>query len=167
MSLRGKNWLHPSRGEKGMCWAHVIVAIFGAGLSFTAINRLGGNTEIIRSFSAYDYWAILSGALGAAAALFVGRRWFGWPGVRGLFTALCGVPVISFMGGLIGGTLALPVYGTMFGPMALAVTFYDNPMVTLFWVLTVMCAHFLIAIYRSERDTVFRDIPKQEEPLLA
>ncbi len=161
------NFMSLSRGERGICTAHMIVAMFGAGLSFTAINRLGGHSDILRTLTAYDYWAILSGALGAASALYIGRRWLGQPGGRGLFMALCGIPVISFVGGLIGGTLALPIYGTMFGPMALAVTLYDNPIVTVLWVMNLLSAHYLFLIYRKERDTVFYTPGQDDDPILA
>ena len=167
MKLSRRNLLSLSRGERGLYSAYIIVAMFGAGLSFIAINRLGGHTEILRALTIYDYWAIVSGAIGATAALFIGRRWFGQPGGRGLFMALCGIPVISFIGGLIGGTVALPIYGTMFGPMALAVTLYNNPLVAVLWTSNLLSAHYLFLAYRRERDTVFLEPSDEDDLILA
>ncbi len=136
--------------------AYTIVALFGAGLSFLVVNQLGGSQEIIRTLGWYDFWVIVSGSVGAASGLFIGRRWLGHRGFNGILRALAGMLVISFTGSLVGGTLSLPIYGTMFGPLALAVTLYENTMTLGFWLFTLAVTHVLFLVYRSERETLFQ-----------
>ena len=145
-----------SGGERGIYLAYVFVGIFGAISSFVVVNDLGGEHGILRALGLYDIWAIISGAIGAPSGLYVGRKWLGKKGLKGFFSACCAIPVVSFIGSLIGGTIALPIYGTMFGPLALAGTFYENPIMLIMWSWTIFFAHLLFAEYRKERDTIFR-----------
>jgi len=151
-----------SDGERGVYLAYAIVSLFGALLSFLVINQLGGSSEILRPLGLYDLWSIASGAVGASIGLYVGRRWLGGTGLSGWLKALVAIPVISFIAALAGGTLALPIYGTMFGPMALAVTFYENVIVFVFWTWTVLIAHILFISYRKERASVFAVLAPSE-----
>lgn len=61
---------------------------------------------------------------------------------------------ISFVGALFGGTLALPFYGTMFGPFTLVVTLIKAPILALLWTSSLLSAHFMIKVRRDERDSV-------------
>lgn len=151
-----------SYGERGVFFAYGIISLFGAGLSFLVVNQLGGSADILRPLGIYDVWTIISGAVGAAMGLYVGRRWLGSAGLSGWVKAMIAIPVISFIASLAGGTLALPIYGTMFGPMALAVTFYENVIVLVFWVWTVLIAHVLFTTHRKERDSLFIDLAPSE-----
>jgi len=51
--------------------------------------------------------------------------------------------------------MALPLYGTMFGPFTLFVSLFSAPLLALLWVNVLVGAHFLLAIWRTERDTIF------------
>ncbi len=142
-------------GERSVVLAYIGVALFGAGLSFTIVNNLGGDDTILRSLSTYDYWVIFAGAVGAALGLFVGQGRLGhagWPGAR---RAIFGLIVVTFAATVTGGTLALPGYGTMFGPLAAGLTFWETPLLLLFWTIILIACHMLFAIWRRERDTLF------------
>lgn len=152
-----------SEGERGVYLAFVIIGLFGAVLSFLVVNKLGGEAEILRTFGIYDLWAIASGAIGATTALYLGRHWLGMKGLAGWIKAAVAVPLITFGGSLVGGTLTLPVYGTMFGPLALGVTLYENAIVLFLWVWTIFVIHTLFAGYRKERETLFATRRPQTE----
>jgi hypothetical protein len=66
-----------------------------------------------------------------------------------------GFGVVSFAAAVSAGTLALPGYGTMFAPFAAALTFWELPLLLLFWVIVMTASHMLYAIWRRERDTLF------------
>ena len=55
-----------------------------------------------------------------------------------------------------GGTLALPFFETMFGPLALAGTFIAYPLIAGFWLLNLILAHVARGAYLRERDTIFK-----------
>lgn len=152
---RHKNGFSPSRGEQSITVAYIGVAFFGAVVAFSVVNRLGGSTEVIRPLTAYDFWVIFSGAVGASGGLYVGRRWLGFSGFAGWVKALIAIPVISFIGALICGTLALPGHGTMFGPLALLTTMIANPLLAVFWSMMILAAHYRFSVWRNERDTIF------------
>ena len=144
-----------TEGERGLILAGIGVAMFGAALSFSVVNRLGGDPEIIRISGLYDLWSIVAGSVGAVAALYIGRGSFGYPGALGWSRAFVGIGFVTFVGALIGGTLALPIFGTMFGPFALALTLFAHPPLGFFWVFILVCTHLLAINYRRERDSVF------------
>ncbi len=152
-----------STGERGIYLAYCVVGVFGAVLAFLVVNQLAGNEQILSKVGAYDLWAIVSGAVGATSGLYLGRRWLGGPGLAGWLNALVAIPVVSFMGSLVAGTIALPIYGTMFGPLALAVTLYENVIVLFLWIWTVLVTHSLFCEYRKERLTIFEDKKAKED----
>ena len=144
-----------TEGERSFMIAAFGTGLFGSAISFMVINQLGGANQIIRPLSTYDVWAIFAGGIGAGAALVIARRWFGHRGVSGLVQALIGVGFVSFLASLIGGTLALPLYGTMFGPFSFVMTLMGAPFVALLWVTTILMAHVLMFAWRRERESIF------------
>lgn len=155
MFFRALRRLSLSDGERSVLLAFIGVAIFGAGLSFTVVNRLGGSDTILRALGAYDYWIILAGALGAAVGLYIGSPRLGHPGLLGFRRALFGYVVVTFAATVVAGSLALPGYGTMFGPFAAILTFWETPLLLAFWATVLVACHLLFAIWRRERDTLF------------
>ena len=122
-----------TQGEQSLFMAFFGVAFFGGAMAMNVVLTLGGVAAMLTPFSTYDYWVILSGAMGACGGLYVGRDWLGHGGLRGAAFAMIGIVWVSFLGGLIGGSLALPLYGTMFGPFTLFVSLFSAPMLALFW----------------------------------
>jgi len=148
--------LKTTEGERGVLLAALVVAVFGAGLALCVIGRLGGSHTVMRSLSYYDFWIIFSGGLGSSIGLYLGRNWFGHPGLSGWRKAVAGIFVVTFAGAICSGSLALPLYGTMFGPFSVLMTFIGNPILGVFWVATLLSAHRLIINWRFERDSIFR-----------
>jgi len=148
--------LNMTDGERSVLLAYGAVAMSGAGLSFVIINGLGGGETVLRMFSAYDLWSMVAGTVGAPMGLYISRRWFGGPGIVGWVRMLIGVPCVAFFGGIAGGTLALPFYGTMFGPFSVAMIFWAMPLVAFFFLLILVATHMLFAVHHRERDTLFR-----------
>ena len=147
-----------TQGEQSVLLAFFGVAFFGAALALNVVVTLGGQDALVHPFAAYDYWVVLSGAIGGCAGLYLGRGWMGWPGLRGIAFAIIGTLWISFLGGLVGGSLALPFYGTMFGPFTLFVSLFSAPLLALFWGGILIAGHFLLMIWRSERDSIFNAV---------
>jgi hypothetical protein len=156
-----------TEGEQSILLAFCGVAFFGAALALNIVMTLGGQEIMQRSFSAYDYWIVLSGALGGCIGLYMGRNWMGHPGLRGAAFALVGTIWISFLGGLVGGSLALPFYGTMFGPFSLFVSLFSAPLLAIFWACILFAAHYLLMFWRTERNSIFTAIlPERSETYL-
>ncbi len=147
--------LRPSYGETRLLAAAIGVGVFGGLLSFFVVTQMGKSKILLRTLSHADLWFVVAGILGALGGLYMARGWFGYCGLRGHIHAVCGVLVISFVGPLIGGTLALPFYGTMFGPMMFGLTLISNPILGLLWLGTLFAAHALIKSWRRERETLF------------
>ena len=68
-----------------------------------------------------------------------------------MIRALRGIIAVSFVGTLIGGTLALPFYGTMFGPLMFVLTLVGHPGLAALWLATLIACHFLLQVWRRER----------------
>lgn len=97
----------------------------------------------------------------------MGRNWMGHPGLRGAAFALVGTIWISFLGGLVGGSLALPFYGTMFGPFSLFVSLFSAPLLAIFWACILFAAHYLLMFWWTERNSIFTAIlPERSETYL-
>ena len=63
--------------------------------------------------------------------------------------------IVTFFGPIIAGTLALPLYGTMFGPFTLGLIFFASPMTAVFWLGNLLGVHVLFLTWHSERDSIF------------
>ena len=147
--------------ELKMAYAYIVVMLFGAALSVNVVLTLGGIAAWMTPFSSYDYWVIFCGAVGAGVGLYLGRERFGHTGTRGAVQAAVGIVWISFVGALIGGTLALPFYGTMFGPFTLVVTLLNAPFLAVLWICTLFSAHLMIKERRIERDSIiYLELPQ-------
>lgn len=153
--------------ERKMVYAYLVVMLFGAALSVNVVLTLGGVAAWMTPFSSYDYWVIFCGSIGAGVGLYLGREWFGHEGKRGAVQAAIGIVWISFVGALIGGTLALPFYGTMFGPFTLVVTLIGTPLLAVLWICTLVSAHLMIKERRIERDSIiYVELPQNTSTLV-
>lgn len=150
--------LQLTEGERGVILAYFVVCVFGAGMALSVVGQLGGAETIMRSLSRYDIWIILSGCIGSGIGLYVGRNWMGHPGFSGWRNAIIGLFVITFAAAICAGTLALPFYGTMFGPFTVIMSFVGSPILAVFWFAILLSAHALMTDWRYERDSIFRRI---------
>ena len=143
--------LRPTSGEKRLLAAGAGVGLCGGFAAFVIVTQMGQNKAMLRSLTDADLWFMVAGVLGAMTGLYAGRRWFGHEGPRGALKVVAGLLVVSFVGALVGGTLALPLYGTMFGPMMFTLTLAANPALSVLWVASLIGSHLLIRCWRRER----------------
>jgi hypothetical protein len=156
--------LRLSDGEQGLVLAYFGVAFFGAVIAYSWVSQLGGGAPVLRTLSLYETWIVVSGSLGACFGVFVGQEWLGQHGLRGIGSALIGMLMVSFVGAVSAGTMALPLYGTMFGPLMVLMIFIGSPLLAGFWCVVLVAAHLLIRAWRKERDSIFAGTTKDGLP---
>jgi hypothetical protein len=144
-----------TEGERSFVLAHLATALFGAGAAFAAVMRMGQGAIFAAPLTAYDLWIVLSGAIGGALGLYLNRQRIGQAGSTGLIQAFGAIVMSNVTGAVICGTLALPLYGTMFGPFTLIMILIGSPLVSLIWLANQVAAHLLLAQYHAERDSIF------------
>jgi hypothetical protein len=131
-------------------------SILGAMLACVAVMRLsdaslGGDGSL-----AITYWTIFAGCVGGAFGFWACyERWFGYAGIGGWISAAFGALAFSGIGSVTAGTLILPLYGTMFGPLQLIMTMIGKPMLAVIWLGMMICTHGLLGQWRRERDSIF------------
>ncbi|MBS1303796.1 hypothetical protein [Loktanella sp. SALINAS62] len=140
-----------------MAW--VAVSALGGFLAYTLVSNIAGTHALMRVFGTTEWWFVGCGVFGAMAGLYCARHWIGVTGRYALVKAFCGIVIVSFMGALIGGSLMLPLYGTMFGPMLFAMMLVENPVLALVWIVVLIAAHILISRHRREREQMFAPVP--------
>ncbi|RYG91751.1 hypothetical protein EU803_04615 [Loktanella sp. IMCC34160] len=154
-------------GDKCRWLAYALIAAFGAGISLVAVARIGHGAGLSHAMSAYEQWIVVAGAIGAATGLFVARDRFGLPGMQGALRAARGGVIATITGPVVAGTLALPLYGTMFGPFTFVVMLAGAPILAVLWVLNLSAIHVLFRAWRKERDSIFTgtdDSPQSRRP---
>ena len=144
-----------TEGERSFVMAHVATAVLGAMLAFSAVLRMRQDAFFAQPVTPYDIWIVLSGALGGALGLYLNRHRMGQVGPAGMLKALGAIVMSNVTGAVICGTLALPLYGTMFGPFTLFVILVSSPVLCLVWLANQAGAHMLLARYHTERDSIF------------
>lgn len=144
-----------TRGEKNRAGAFAIVGVFGAAIGFLVALHLSQGQLWSRGLAPYDIWMMVAGALGSMAGLYIAGSWFGHAGWRGLMKAVVASLWVSFVGSLIGGSLMLPLYGTMFGPFTLAITLSTRPLFAILWFANLFGAHLMLTYWQRERDSIF------------
>ena len=149
-----------TEGERRLAVALLCMALFGAAIGLMVAARLGHGGIVTEGMGPYDLWIVLSGACGGAAGLWFMRHRMGLPGLHGAARAVGGVIGVSLLGPVIGGTLALPLYGTMFGPFTLAVMLAGAPLLGGFWFFTLAMIHVLLRDWQDERDSIFRPLAR-------
>lgn len=146
-----------SRGERSFIVAMLGTSILGAMLACVAVMRLSENTAQTDASHAITYWTILAGCIGGASGFWISyERWFGHAGAAGWLSAVIGALVVSGIGSVIAGTLILPLYGTMFGPLQLIMMMIAYPSLAAIWLGMMLCAHGLLSQWRRERDSIFQ-----------
>ena len=143
-----------SDGDRARALAYFLVGVCSAFLGFLSVLQLN-RASLFDGFSLYEWWIVVASGLGGMVALFLSGDRLGQPGFQGLGRAVAGGIWVTFIGALIGGTLSLPLYGTMFGPFIVTVTLIGAPVLCGIWVFNLFSAHVLLGIYQRERDTIF------------
>lgn len=145
-------WYKPTEGELCLGLAFGVIAFLGAGVGYETLSYLAHDHSTAFVPTAYEAWVIFGAVIGATGALYSLRGQFGHRGGAGALTAIKGALGVTFLGSLIGGTLAMPVFGTMFGPFAFMMLFVTKPAVGLMWAGSLLAAHILMRGWRIERD---------------
>jgi len=148
-----------SRGERLRLAALALGGVAGAVLCLASVHALDGAGAAGAAGPGRALWRALAGFLGTAGVLWLNRGRFGWPGPGGWLAAAGGVARVTVLAPVAVGTLVLPLYGTMFGPLALAVTCLERPELALLWFGALVAAHRLCGPHRAERATIFRPRP--------
>ena len=157
MPFRSIRALDLTAGERCLVSAFVAVMALGGIVTAAVLDRVAEGAVALPSGipSAYGIWILCAGAIGSGLAFWLGLNRFGQRGALGLAQVVPGILAHAFIAALIGGTLALPAYGTMFGPFLLAVTLGAAPVLLAGWVVTLVAAHLLLSLWRRERDSIF------------
>lgn len=141
-------------GERARALAFFLCGICSSALGFLAVLHLD-KTLMFSSMSWYQIWIVLAAGIGGVVALFLSGDRLGQSGKSGVLRGIGGAIWVTFIGSLIGGTLGLPVFGTMFGPFIVVVTLLGAPLLALLWVFNLFGIHMLLGIYQRERDSIF------------
>lgn len=139
-------------GERCQLWAYLTVALFGMAFGLIVVLRLDPAALFSRGLTMYEYWIVLSGALGVCSALRLSRERLGLPG---LTNTIIGMGMVTFAGAILAGTFALPLYGTMFAPFVLFIVFWVAPIAAALWFASLIGVHFMMQQWHAERDSIF------------
>ncbi len=145
--------LLPTPGLQSLALAYLALACFGVLFAVIVVLRLDGSALLKRWLTLYECWVLASGAAGGAIALRLALPLLGTASLR---RTLFGMVVVTFVAPIIAGSLALPLYGTMFGPFALALILAASPALALLWIVTLLAVDRLVRIWCDERDSIFR-----------
>jgi len=155
MNARTRFRAGPTEGQRARLIAFFLVALFGMIMGYLAVLRFNDGTALAGGLNWYETWIVVAAGLGGVSALWLAGDRVGQHGPRTTPRVLAGLIWVSLVGAIIAGTLALPVYGTMFAPFTLVVTLMTSPLVVLFWTACMGAVHMCMVTYRSERDSVF------------
>lgn len=147
-----------SEGTRARVLAFFLVGISSGGLGFLAVVHLD-QSALFEQMTAYQTWTIVASALGGILALFLAGDRVGSDDGRRLLRGIVGGVWVTFVGALIGGTLSLPLYGTMFGPFIVVVTLAGAPLLAVIWAFNLVAIHVLMNTYQKERDSIFTPAP--------
>lgn len=141
-----------SKGERSLLWSHLTVGFFGLGFGLIILLRINPDAIFSVGPSLYEYWLLASGVLGANLALRLAQHRLGRPG---FLDAVKGIALVTFVAPILAGTLALPGYGTMFGPFTLGLIFWAAPITAALWFTSLTGVHLMMRQWHSERDSIF------------
>lgn len=147
-----------TQGERLRRAAYAGTAVIGAVLALAVAVRLGHGESPGWTITTYDLWVTLAGFAGGFVGLRLTEHMFGHPGLRGALRALGGIVLICLSSPIVAGSLALPLYGTMFGPFMFGTTLLAVPLLGLIWAATLLAVHFCLAPWRRERESLFRPV---------
>lgn len=148
------NPFHWTKGEARAAGALGVAAFTGAFIGVIMVVKLAGENQFERLFDMGSVWLILASAVGGAFGFYLVRSMFGRDGVAGFAWATLGGFAMCLAGAVIGGTVALPGYGSMYGLIMLFNMVSTAP-ITLFVIWSaVLLIHVRFRDYVKERDTV-------------
>ncbi len=123
-----------------VCTAVSLGAAAGCVCGVAAVATLDGGE--LPTF--LKFWVPVASLLAGALAVLRMLHSFGHPGGAGYLRAVNGMVSAAFFAALVAGTLSLPVYGTMFGPLIAVTVLIAAPSVLAVWFLALSAAHILL-----------------------
>jgi len=154
-----KSSIQLSKGEKAYVVAYAIVIAVAAGLTVFVMAGVEGDAALPNQASFFSIWAVISGIIGGALALYAARGWLGMSGSLGLARAVVGSTAAALIAAVIAGSLIMPIYGTFYAPVLLATEFVSSPLIAVGWYAAMLRAHYLMTVLTKERQWVR---PEQE-----
>lgn len=158
--------LQLSPGERGVFIATGLIAVAGMLVAVFAVKLLSGGQQSSVDLTAQNAWVCFCGAAGTIWATYLCRDWVGHSGKMGLLWAVFAAGAVTLLASIASGSLILPLYGTMFGPFSVIMTFISNPAVAIVWFSSLVAGHIAKAKWREERDTIFDIKLREPEPAL-
>ena len=143
-----------TEGERARALAFMLAGVCSAALGFLAVLHLD-RSVMFNGMSWYQTWIVAASGIGGVVALFLSGDRMGQTGIKGAARGFAGAVWVTFIGALIGGTLGLPFYGTMFGPFIVCVTLLGAPLLAILWAFNLFGIHMLLGVYQRERDSIF------------
>ncbi len=141
-------------GQRRAFGGYVVSALMGGILGVFMALKLATDKGFDNALSVGQLWLILASAAGAVLGLYFVRNLFGRAGAIGFLWASLGGLALIFVGGIAGGTIALPGFGTMFGVLLLVSTIVEAPLTVLVIWGAVMIIHLQFRDYVKERNSI-------------
>jgi len=141
-----------SEGARNFFFTTAAFAVIGAVFAVEITMRLLERPIVGGPIDGLTVWVVACGAVGGAIGFVsVCPRWFGHNGLRGWLCMLGGGLALTLTATVIGGTLILPYYGTMFAPFQFALAVISDPTLGWIWGAMIICAHKLMGVWREEQ----------------
>jgi hypothetical protein len=150
MRARLADRLHLTRGEKAYVIAYAAVIAMSAGMTLLIATGISGINILGLNPTLFNFWIVFAGGLGGGMALRAARGWMGKPGALGFSRAIVGSVVVAILAAIVAGTLILPLYGTVYGPLLLVSEFIAKPWLAMAWFGVLFGGHYLMAILEEE-----------------
>ncbi|MFN3663989.1 hypothetical protein [Yoonia sp.] len=154
-----------TRENKAVAFAYACFAVMSAGVGVFVLRSSGYFPVSGAVTGIYDYWMLLATLLAGPLSLRLARGWIGYPGVLGNMRALIGCCVGLFLASVIGGTMIMPLYGTIQAPLMVLTGILVQPLIGVIWFVGVMLVHRVIVQADAARQAWVR--LKQQEAMSA
>ncbi|MFQ6553385.1 hypothetical protein AAD018_013690 [Aestuariibius insulae] len=132
------------------------ITLYGGLIAYTVVRQM--RSGFMTEFGLYEFWVILSGMLGSAIAYQTGEAHLGFPGWQGAVRALATAVWVALFGAVVAGTLALPGYGTIYGPISVAITLVEAPVLLVVLAGMLAGAHLMMLDLRKGEVTDDEDL---------
>lgn len=141
---------HLTRGEKAYVVAYAAVIAMSAGVTLLIASGLEGINVLELEPTLFTLWTVFAGGLGGGMALRAAKGWMGKPGALGLTRAIVGSIAVAILAAIVAGTLIVPLYGTVYGPLLIVSEFIAKPWLAVVWFAVLIGGHYLMAILEEE-----------------
>ena len=134
-----------------MTCAHMVALAIGASIGSQAIVTFRADAAAVE----YRLWILFAACMGAYVAMRSASDLFGQSGLKGALRAICGGAWFTAVFGVVAGSIALPFFGTMFGPFAAVMLIAGSPWVLAIWLTGLGLIHLMVKCWRTEQDRLF------------